>query len=231
MLLAKKLQNRTLFLFSFAMVAMLHGYVLQNINTSHQVITVKPQKKVSSVIRLQHINMKIPEPVAKPAAEEVPPEPQEPVVDAVVTLPKKTEKRSLPKVMKKKKTFRKKAVKKKLRRKRVVKRKTRQASSSPNIKVIKDNYLAKIRREIEQNKRYPRSAKRLKQQGAVWIRFTIYADGHIGPVTLVKKSSYAKLNKAAVKILKRVGAFAPIPKELKKGSLSLTVPVRYKILD
>ena len=70
----------------------------------------------------------------------------------------------------------------------------------------------------------------MKQQGVVYVKFTISSNGSIKHIALAKRSSYAKLNKAALKILKNIGAFAAIPRELGEKYLSLTVPIRYKII-
>lgn len=231
------MQNRSLFLFSFAAIAVLHGYVLQKVKIKDQMITVKPQAKVSPIIQLRHVVIKKPEPIptVEPAKEEVHPEPPKPVVKEVAIPPKKIEKKAIQKVLKKKvlkkKVLKKKRTRKKVAKKKVLKSVPRQKRSSPKQKAIKNHYLAKVRSTIEHRKKYPRSAKRLRQQGVVSIRFTIYKDGHIGAIALMKKSSYTKLNQAAINILKRIGAFAPIPKELAKSTLSLTVPIRYKILN
>ncbi|WP_294959330.1 energy transducer TonB [Sulfurovum sp.] len=197
-----------------------------------QIVTVKPQAKVSPIIQLRHVVIKKPEPIptVEPVKKEVHPEPPKPVVEEVAVLPKKIEKKAIQKVLKKK-VLKKKRTRKKVAKKKVLKSVPRQKRSSPKQKAIKNHYLAKVRSTIEHRKKYPRSAKRLRQQGVVSIRFTIYKDGHIGAIALMKKSSYTKLNQAAINILKRIGAFAPIPKELAKSTLSLTVPIRYKILN
>ena len=248
------MQNRSLFLFSFIAITVLQGYVLQKVKIKDQMIAVKPQTKVSPIIRLRHVVIKKPKllPKVEPIKEEMHPKPPKPVVKKVVTIPKKIKKKTIKKIIKKKKVIKKKriikkatkkpinkkaptiksvATKKKVPKEKIQKRIPRLQSSSPKQKTIKNNYLAKVRSTIEHRKKYPRTAKRLRQQGVVIIGFTIYKNGHIGDIKLVKKSSYAKLNHAAIKILKRIGAFSPIPKDFRESSISLTVPIRYKILN
>jgi len=239
MLLVKSPQNRILFLFSFAMVAILHGYVLQKVNIVHQVISVKPQRKVSSIINLQHVAIKKYEP-----KKEILPEPLEAVVEEVVIPPKIIKHKAIKKAVKKKNKKRiknnqivKKIIKKKklTKSRKKVRKNTKTTSkahrSAPKQKAIKNAYLAKIRRIIEQHKRYPKGAKRMKQQGTAYIKFSISTDGTVHHIGLAKKCPFTKLNKAALKILQNIGKFDPIPKTIGKSHLSLTIPIAYKILN
>ena len=220
------MKDKVLFAFALITTVVLHSYVFHTVKIKHNVIAVEPQKKVSPIINLQHIAIKIPE----PAVEEILPEPPKPVVEEVlVPMPPMIKKKAIKKVQKKKKVVKKK--KKKTKPKKVAKVASKAQLSSPKRKAIKNSYLAKVRRTIEQRKKYPKAAKRLRQEGVVKVHFTIGKNGAIRDVRLAGKCSYSKLNKAAIKILKRIGAFAPIPKELNERYLSLVVPVRYKILN
>lgn len=228
------MNDKVLFPLSLLVIALLHVYILSTINVKP--VVVKVQNKVSPIINMQHVVIKEPEPIVEPVVEEVVPEPPEPVVEEVIVPPKKIKKKAIKKVVKKKvvkkKKVKKKKVKKKnVKKKKVLKKRTARQASSPQQKSIKNAYLSKIRRSIERRKKYPKSAKRAKQQGTVRVRFTINANGSIRNISLVGGTPYAKLNKAAFKILRRIGSFAPIPKELGKRSLTVTVPIRYKILN
>ena len=212
------------------MIGILHAYVLSSVTLKENKIAVEPQKKVSTVISLHRVAIKTPEPIVEPIQEEVLPESPKPVVEEVVVPPKKIKKKI---VKKKKVTKKKKIVKKKkyAKAKKVAKKRSMTPRSSANKKAIKNAYLSKVRRTIEQHKKYPKAAKRMKQQGVVYVKFTIKKNGSIKHIVLAKSSSYAKLNKAAVKILKNIRAFAAIPRELGVKYLSVTVPIRYKILN
>jgi len=232
------MQNRAAFAFSLVMMASLHVYMLNAVTVPKQIITVKPQKKVSPVINLQQVVIKKPEPIMEPVVEETVPEPPKPVVEKVIPAPppviKKKAMQKMVKKKKKKKIVKKKENKRKKLSKKIERNVSKTASkmqcSAPKQKAIKNAYLAKVRRTIEQHKKYPRTAKRMRQQGVVYVKFTISRNGKVHHIRLVKKCLHSKLNKAALKILKEIGAFAPIPKELKESTLSLTVPIRYKIL-
>lgn len=94
---------------------------------------------------------------------------------------------------------------------------------------IEAQYLSKLRSQIEKNKVYPNSAKRLNQNGKVYVTFIISKDGQITNIKINKSSNFEKLDEAALKILADIGSTEPIPKELNKTSWEITVPIVYQI--
>lgn len=251
------MKNKVTFALAFMMTILLHSYVLNTTQIKQTLVTVQPQKKVSPIINLQRVVLKqepVVEPIVEPVVKkEVLPELPEPVVEPIVVPPKKIKKKALKKVVKKPKILKKKIKKKKVIKKKIVKKKkkikkkrlvkkvtkktkvSKKASitkrSSPKQKAMKRSYLAKIRSIIEKKKKYPRAAKRMKQEGVVSVHFTISKNGQIKQLRLAKKCPYAKLNKAAMHILKKIGSFPPIPHHMDKSYLSLTIPIRYQILN
>lgn len=224
--------NKIIFTFTFVAVGLLHAYVLSVAKINQNAIALEPQKKVSSVINLQRVAIKTPEPVVEPVKEEVLPQPPEPVIEEVVVIPPKiVEKKMIKKVVKKKVTKKKKVVKKKKKPEKIAKRSSKAQLSSPKRKRIKNSYLSKVKRTIEQRKRYPKAAKRLKQEGSVTVRFTILGNGRIKNITLLAGSKYKKLNRAAIKTIERIVSFGPIPKELNEKSMVVTLPIKYEILS
>ena len=161
-------------------------------------------------------------------------------------------------IKKEKKHYKKKVIKKKVVKKKVIKKvvkktpvekpkkvfkevvkqqmptvKVEEKSKEVNKKVlnsVKNNYLSKLQRLIEKNKRYPKSAKRLKQMGKVYLSFTIGKNGEIRNVKISKNIKYKRLNKATMEIMSNIKKFDPIPKELNKSSWDITVPVVYQIV-
>ena len=97
------------------------------------------------------------------------------------------------------------------------------------IQALENEYLSKLRRLIEENKTYPRAAKRLNQMGKVHISFVISKDGQIRNAKIVRDSSYERLNDAALEILSKIEKFEPIPEKLNKNSWEITVPIIYEI--
>lgn len=97
------------------------------------------------------------------------------------------------------------------------------------LEVIKAQYIKEVKSKIEQKKYYPKKAKRLKREGIVEVRFTIAKDGSVKDVELTNPSRYKSLNKGALKTLKSVGKFKPIPDELKLEEWEIIVPIEYRL--
>jgi protein TonB len=94
-------------------------------------------------------------------------------------------------------------------------------------KNIKSRYLGTIYQSIDKLKVYPKNAKRLGQSGTAKVTFTVLADGTITNISLSDSSGFGLVDDAAKKILITLAKAAPIPKELKEESMTITVPVVY----
>jgi len=94
-------------------------------------------------------------------------------------------------------------------------------------KSIKSKYLGALYQSIDKLKVYPKNAKRLGQSGTAKVTFTVLADGTITNISLSDSSGFGLLDDAAKKILLTLAKAAPIPKELKEESMTITVPVVY----
>lgn len=97
------------------------------------------------------------------------------------------------------------------------------------LKAIENKYFQKIQELIEENKKYPKIAKRLNQSGEIYLNFTINKNGQITNIKITKSSNFRRLNKAAVEIMSEIEKFDPIPDELNKDIWNITVPIVYKI--
>jgi TonB family protein len=75
------------------------------------------------------------------------------------------------------------------------------------------SYIAGLQRVIANsaNKLYPQKAKRKNQQGVVKVGFYLLSDGTINNVAIIMESKYRALNKAAVKAVKRIKKYRPLP--------------------
>jgi len=123
--------------------------------------------------------------------EEQEPEPEkivkeEPVIEEMIPEPVTPKILPVPKIekpmVKKKKKIKKKKVKKRSVQSRSIGAK-RQGSGHTS-KVQKNRFLATVRRRINQNKSYPRIAKRRGMQGSVRVRFTILSNGHVTNISI-----------------------------------------------
>ncbi len=121
-----------------------------------------------------------PEPVVeeKPVPQEIIPEPVEPKV-----IPKPVVEK-----IKKKPVVKKKVVKKKKIQKRAPAQTTKGVQQAgvaqKDDSARKNQFLAQIRRKINEHKSYPKIAKRRGMQGTVEVRFTILANGNVGHISV-----------------------------------------------
>jgi periplasmic protein TonB len=90
-------------------------------------------------------------------------------------------------------------------------------------------YLHQVRSLLERNKIYPPTARRNNEQGTASVRFTITASGSIAGVSLSRSSGHSSLDQAAQETVSRVGRFPPLPTELQRSSLSIEVPLSFRL--
>ncbi len=100
------------------------------------------------------------------------------------------------------------------------------ASVNPN---IEKNYQRIIRQKIEKKKRYPRNAKRRRDEGIVKVAFTISKNGTLSKLRIHQSSGVQSLDKAALSAVKKVGRFPPIPPALNKNFINYIIPIAYRL--
>ncbi|MDR2354497.1 MAG: energy transducer TonB [Deltaproteobacteria bacterium] len=86
-----------------------------------------------------------------------------------------------------------------------------------------DSYISKVRNRMDRNKKYPNRAE--SKNGVVEINFTILADGAVTGAKIVTSSGHSALDDEVMALVRRVTPFAPIPPEIGRDRLNLTVPV------
>lgn len=91
------------------------------------------------------------------------------------------------------------------------------------------NYLMLVRNLIEKNKYYPASAKRLKIEGDVVLKFTILRNGEAKDIVFIEKSSFDPLNDAAIAAVLDVRIFPAIPQEITDESLTILQKISFKL--
>jgi len=88
-------------------------------------------------------------------------------------------------------------------------------------------YQSQIRRKLDRNKKYPQAAQANNITGVANIAFTVHRNGEVSGVRLTSSSGHAILDDEVRALLQRAAPLPPIPKEIPKDSLSLTVPIRF----
>lgn len=101
--------------------------------------------------------------------------------------------------------------------------------SKDSLKKVMKTYLRSLSREFEKRKEYPSTAKRLKQEGEVRIRFTLLKDGSLHGAEIAKPCPYSSLNKSALKAVLSVTQFTPIPDILNKDVWKMEIPIKYTL--
>jgi len=131
------------------------------------------------------------------------------------------------KVIKEKKT---KAPTKKKEPKEEKKRQQKKSGSkSIHDKSILAQYLKEVLYIIERNKKYPRRAKFLRQEGSVELRVSISKDGKLKSLEVLDSQTSKLLIDSAVKLVKRIDRFPKIPKDLDLDEINLNLPIYYRL--
>lgn len=107
------MKSKIVFFSSFAIVVLLHTYVLSSYKVDQQIYEAQAGGKVSFVVNLQQVSIEGPESVDEPVMEEIVPDPiDEPVIEEIpLPEPKLTAEEkvpAIPKPIKKKRVSRKK---------------------------------------------------------------------------------------------------------------------------
>jgi len=81
-----------------------------------------------------------------------------------------------------------------------------------------------IRKEIEKNVRYPKSAKRLKIQGIVYVKFTLRSNGKVDNIVII--NGHSRLKKSTINAVKDAASSFP---KIKKD-ITIQLPIEYKLI-
>ena len=91
------------------------------------------------------------------------------------------------------------------------------------------NWRSLVAAMLERNKRYPPEARSRGDRGTANVRFTIDRAGRLVGASLVGSSGSAALDQEAVALVRRAQPFPPPPPEVRGGTITIVVPVRFNI--
>lgn len=97
-------------------------------------------------------------------------------------------------------------------------------------KITGKNYFGVLMAWLNQHKDYPAELKKEKIQGTVVVSFTINKQGELVTSGIKKSSGSPELDRAALGMLAKANPLPPIPAEMKRDSLSLSIPVEYSLI-
>jgi len=98
-------------------------------------------------------------------------------------------------------------------------------SSSACYAAATPEWTSKVRQLLAAKQDYPRAAQMRGDEGTAKIKLDVAADGSVAAVDLVQPSGSSLLDKEALALAKKVGAFPAPP----GGSASIVVPLTWKM--
>lgn len=81
--------------------------------------------------------------------------------------------------------------------------------------------------QLDRHKRYPRKAKRKKQEATVYVWINMKRDGSILETRLERPSAYEVLNEEALALILRAQPLLPLPPEVAGDTISFVAPVEF----
>ena len=82
-------------------------------------------------------------------------------------------------------------------------------------------------RHLERHKRYPSEAQRARQEGVVYVRFTMSRDGRVLAARIERATGVVSLDQEGLDLLQRAQPLPPLPSDQPGESLELLVPVQF----
>jgi len=100
------------------------------------------------------------------------------------------------------------------------------ASSDPPSSAL-PTWKGALLRHLERHKRYPAMARQNRQEGIVYVRFTMSRDGQVLAAHVERASNVSSLDQEGLDLLRRAQPLPPLPADLPGESLELVVPIQF----
>ena len=78
-----------------------------------------------------------------------------------------------------------------------------------NSKRLSRSYLARVAAHLNRHKKYPKTSRRAGEEGRVEVALTVFSDGSVDSVRIVKSSGFTELDAEALRMVERA---TPFPK-------------------
>ncbi|MBL4720600.1 MAG: energy transducer TonB [Alphaproteobacteria bacterium] len=91
------------------------------------------------------------------------------------------------------------------------------------------DYMSQLRYWLNRHKDYPKSARRRRMQGVVYLSFRVTRDGSILTYRIRKSSGFAILDQEAEAMLQRAKPLPRFSDAMRGGYLDITVPVSFSL--
>jgi protein TonB len=93
----------------------------------------------------------------------------------------------------------------------------------------KNKYFSLVAQTIYKNKRYPRQAYSLNQEGKVLVRLRLDKNGKMLDLKILEDAPFKSLTNATIETIKSIKKFPVIPNELGVEEITFRIPIEYKI--
>lgn len=90
-------------------------------------------------------------------------------------------------------------------------------------------YREKLAAHLARYKEYPSAAKAAGEQGVALLSFTVSRDGRVLASRLARSSGHGALDAETMAMIRRAQPLPSFPPEIKRASMSFTVPVRFSL--
>ena len=91
------------------------------------------------------------------------------------------------------------------------------------------HYRLEIIKRIENNKFFPKRARKMRQTGDVVVEFTLMRDGSLSEAKVLKSTAPSILEKAALKAIQVSALFPPFPEIIHRDSWSFQTSLEYRL--
>ena len=103
-----------------------------------------------------------------------------------------------------------------------------QPAVNANAKAI-PHWQNQLMAKLNQAKRYPYRARRMRQEGIVYIEFIMDRNGKVISKALKQTSGHHLLDKETLALLERAQPLPPPPQEMTGTTVELVVPIRFSL--
>jgi len=101
-------------------------------------------------------------------------------------------------------------------------------SSTPKKSSVEDAYYAKLYDTINQNKKYPLKALKLRQEDSINVSFSVLKNGEIINFKILKESQFSSLNNEVKRMFEKIKVFEKIPQEL-QAPLEVEITINFQL--
>ncbi len=106
----------------------------------------------------------------------------------------------------------------------------RSAADAPRAQEdARQRYLAEIKNLVERHREYPLLARKSRMEGEVTVRARLARGGRLLQAQIENSSGRSLLDRAALRAVRQVANFPPVPAAISGDEIDLTIPIVYRL--